>query len=187
MKVRKPAVVHEDRILLATLSAGLPAVVTGLILLWTRGSEARVEWTLSVVILGFWLRWPIGLAILTFMILSGRLGRCAGGSRGRWYNMGQQQQQGGAGNGGGWGSWGKWGCGGGGAAQSAYRPSGNKAFDDYRSETLRRLEEEQQEFQAYLERLRQARDKQEFDQFMSERRNRNGGTGNGPTVPAETV
>ena len=45
----------------------------------------------------------------------------------------------------------------------------NSAFDDYRAETLRRLEEEQKEFQEYLERLRRARDKSEFDAFMAER------------------
>ena len=48
--------------------------------------------------------------------------------------------------------------------------SGNKAFDDYRAETLRRLEDEQREFQEFLERLRFAKDKSEFDQFMAERR-----------------
>jgi hypothetical protein len=48
--------------------------------------------------------------------------------------------------------------------------SGNRAFDEYRSETLRRLEEEQREFRDFLERLRHARDKAEFDQFMAERR-----------------
>ncbi|MGK7755270.1 MULTISPECIES: DUF2852 domain-containing protein [unclassified Roseovarius] len=47
--------------------------------------------------------------------------------------------------------------------------SGNSAFDAYRDETLRRLEEEQQNFEAFLERLRAARDKAEFDQFMEER------------------
>ena len=52
------------------------------------------------------------------------------------------------------------------------RSSGNRAFDDYRTETLRRLEDEQREFREFLERLRQAKDKSEFDQFMSERRNR---------------
>ncbi len=41
-----------------------------------------------------------------------------------------------------------------------------------RTETLRRLEEEQKEFGSFLERLRFAKDKAEFDQFMSERRNR---------------
>ena len=46
------------------------------------------------------------------------------------------------------------------------------AFDEYKVETLKRLEEEQNEFQSFLERLRHAKDKAEFDQFMTERRNR---------------
>ncbi|HWD60573.1 MAG TPA: DUF2852 domain-containing protein [Stellaceae bacterium] len=49
-------------------------------------------------------------------------------------------------------------------------PSGNRAFDEYRTETLRRLEDEQREFLEFLERLRHAKDKAEFDQFMTERR-----------------
>jgi len=54
-----------------------------------------------------------------------------------------------------------------------YGPSsGNRAFDEYRAETLRRLEEEQREFREFLDRLRFAKDKTEFDQFMAERRNR---------------
>ena len=47
--------------------------------------------------------------------------------------------------------------------------SGNTAFDEYREETLRRLEEEQKEFFEFLERLRHAKDKAEFDQFMEDR------------------
>jgi hypothetical protein len=47
--------------------------------------------------------------------------------------------------------------------------SGNRAFDEYRTETLRRLEEEQREFKEFLNRLRHAKDKAEFDQFMTER------------------
>ena len=50
--------------------------------------------------------------------------------------------------------------------------SGNRAFDDYREDTLKRLEEEQREFKDFLARLRFARDRAEFDQFMTERRNR---------------
>ena len=50
--------------------------------------------------------------------------------------------------------------------------SGNRAFDDYREETLKRLEEEQREFKDFLARLRFARDRAEFDQFMAERRGR---------------
>jgi hypothetical protein len=50
--------------------------------------------------------------------------------------------------------------------------SGNRAFDDYRSETLKRLEDEQHEFKEFLERLRFAKDRAEFDQFMAGRRQR---------------
>jgi hypothetical protein len=50
--------------------------------------------------------------------------------------------------------------------------SGNHAFDEYRNDTLKRLEEEQREFREFLERLRFAKDKTEFDAFMNERRNR---------------
>jgi hypothetical protein len=50
--------------------------------------------------------------------------------------------------------------------------SGNQAFDKYRTETLRRLEDERREFQDFLRRLRQAKDKAEFDQFMAEQRDR---------------
>ncbi len=50
--------------------------------------------------------------------------------------------------------------------------SGNRAFDDYREETLKRLEDEQREFKEFLERLRFAKDRSEFDQFMADRRGR---------------
>jgi hypothetical protein len=50
--------------------------------------------------------------------------------------------------------------------------SGNVAFDEYREETLRKLDEEQREFRDYLDKLRSAKDRAEFDQFMNERRNR---------------
>jgi hypothetical protein len=49
---------------------------------------------------------------------------------------------------------------------------GNRAFDEYRVETLRRLEEEQRVFQEFLARLRMAKDKSEFEQFMADRRTR---------------
>lgn len=52
------------------------------------------------------------------------------------------------------------------------RTSGNRAFDEYRAETLRRLEEEHRAFQEFLARLRMAKDKAEFDQFAAERSNR---------------
>ena len=62
-----------------------------------------------------------------------------------------------------------------------YAPSsGNRAFDEYRADTLRRLEEEQSEFREFLQRLRLAKDKAEFDQFMAERRNRQSSSGPTP-------
>ncbi len=120
----------------------------------------RPAW-IAVMVLAFIWHWPIGLAVLAYLIGSRRLGRCGPG---RWYNTNQQQGPWQAP----WGQkpWGNW-CGG---NTQAPRPSGNKAFDDYRAETLRRLEDEQKEFVEYLERLRQAKDKAEFDQFMAERR-----------------
>jgi hypothetical protein len=75
-------------------------------------------------------------------------------SRGRWQNCGT------------------WNFGGRNDRFSRRGSSGNVAFDEYRRETLRRLEEEQKEFQEYLDRLRAAKDKSEFDQFMAERRGR---------------
>ena len=63
------------------------------------------------------------------------------------------------------------------------RSSGNRAFDEYRDETLRRLEEEEREFKDFLDRLRQAKDKAEFDQFMSDMRGRRPTEG-GPVAAA---
>ncbi len=56
-----------------------------------------------------------------------------------------------------------------------FQSTGNAAFDEYREQALRRLEEEQREFREFLERLRKAKDKQEFDEFMAERRERPAG------------
>ena len=65
----------------------------------------------------------------------------------------------------------RWGYGGGRARDT----TGNRAFDEYRAETLRRLEEEQREFMEFLDRLRHAKDKAEFDEFMAQRRHRSEG------------
>lgn len=51
----------------------------------------------------------------------------------------------------------------------AFRPSGNTAFDAYKADTIRRLTDEQEAFEAFLQRLRDAKDKQEFDSFMDDR------------------
>jgi hypothetical protein len=109
---------------------------------------------IALMILGFLIWWPLGLATLAFIIGSGRMS--SSGSMMRWYGAADPMRPA--------GTW--W--------QPSPRQSGNRAFDEYRQETLRRLEEEQREFQEFLARLRMAKDKAEFDQFMAERRTRGG-------------
>jgi hypothetical protein len=94
------------------------------------------------MILSFIWWWPLGLAILAFMIGSGRMGCWNRNGASRWRR---------------------------GTPRSS---SGNRAFDEYRADTLRSLEEEQREFKDFLDRLRFAKDRAEFDQFMAERRDR---------------
>jgi len=108
---------------------------------------------IALMVLAFFVFWPLGLAILAFVIWSGRMGWCSGRGMSRWQNGAARTQ--------GPGTW--W---------QPQQSSGNRAFDDYRADTLRRLEEEQQEFRDFLDRLRMAKDKSEFDQFMADRRNR---------------
>ena len=121
--------------------------------------QGKTAW-IVVMVLGFIIFWPIGLAILGYLIWSGRMGCWRGNGRGRWHNERKRERWGRSGT----ETW----------FGSKHRPpsSGNSAFDEYREETLRRLEDEQKEFLDFLERLRQAKDKAEFDQFMAERRNR---------------
>lgn len=52
---------------------------------------------------------------------------------------------------------------------ATFRSSGNAAFDAYKAETIRRLQDEQEAFEAFLQRLRDAKDKSEFDTFMNDR------------------
>ncbi|HEY3744255.1 MAG TPA: ATP-binding protein [Bryobacteraceae bacterium] len=46
--------VHERRVALSALAAGLPAVLVSEILLWTGDHTPKVQWTLTLVIVGFW-------------------------------------------------------------------------------------------------------------------------------------
>ena len=61
--------------------------------------------------------------------------------------------------------------------------TGNAAFDDYRRGELerleaerRRLDDEAREFAAFVEELKRAKNREEFDAFMARRRNANEGT-----------
>lgn len=98
---------------------------------------------IAATVLGFIFFWPLGLALLAYLIWSKRMfssSGCARRSEARSFYMN--------------------------------RPTGNAAFDAYKADTLRRLEEEQGNFEAFLERLRAAKDKSEFDAFMDERAKR---------------
>jgi hypothetical protein len=122
---------------------------------------------IAVTVLGFILWWPIGLALLFFTLGSRKMGcwnhqdRWASKMERMQYKMermrGHMERRG-----------------------FPFGPStsGNRAFDEYRMETLHRLEEEQKEFREFLDRLRHAKDKEEFDLFMAQHRPR-------PASPSE--
>lgn len=111
---------------------------------------------IGAAVLGFALYWPVGLAILGYIIWSRKMGCWSYGRHARWNHEMREAAE-------------RWvGCGGRGPGRS----SGNRAFDQYRAETLRRLEDEQRELHEFLDRLRFAKDKAEFDEFLDARRNR---------------
>jgi hypothetical protein len=152
----------------------------------------KLAW-IALMVLGFIVYWPIGLAILAYIIWSGRMGYGWHGRHGgdveqwrqraiervnraaehwerrraRWEQRREECRR----------HWG--GHHGGGLSDT-----GNRAFDEYRADALRKLEEEASEFRAFLERLRMARDRAEFDDYMKERRNRSTGPGPGPEPQA---
>ncbi len=101
-------------------------------------SKGKGAW-IAAMILGFIFFWPVGLAILAYLIWSKRMFNSSCKSR-------HSRRHG-----------------------APMQSTGNSAFDAYREETLRRLQDEQQSFEAFLGRLREAKDKAEFDQFMEDR------------------
>ena len=101
---------------------------------------------IALMCLGFVLFWPLGLIILAYLIWSGKM-MCCIGALTRSNNNGLKP----------WNN-----------PYGGSRSTGNMAFDEYRESTLKRLEEEREEFAKFLERLRHAKDKEEFDKFMSE-------------------
>jgi hypothetical protein len=61
-------------------------------------------------------------------------------------------------------------------------PQGLSRFEEYRAETLGRLDQEQKDFHDLVGRLRTAKDKAEFDEFMAPRHAR---TTSPPNAAAE--
>lgn len=126
----------------------------------------RPAW-IGLMVVSFILFWPVGLAVLAFLIWSGRMGCGSRAQRGRWPSRFADKMERTA------QAWGDE------VRTSFGGSSGNRAFDEYREATLRRLEEEQREFREFLDNLRHAKDRAEFDQFMAGRKNRDSGTGAG--------
>ncbi|MBA8877808.1 DUF2852 domain-containing protein [Phyllobacterium myrsinacearum] len=115
--------------------------------------------TIALMVIGFMLFWPLGFAMLAYILWGDRLdgfkrdvnratdGFCGVFRRGKTQSFGR-------------GSFG----------------TGNVAFDEWREKELERLNEERRkleemraEFEDYASELRRAKDREEFDRFMAER------------------
>ncbi|PCD77296.1 DUF2852 domain-containing protein [Pseudothioclava arenosa] len=105
-----------------------------------------ISWVI-VLVGSFVFGGPLGLLVLGFILMTGRFGRRGAMVRRATAERFQA-------------------CG---MRMHVSRSSGNMAFDRYKTDTLARLEREQAEFEAFLGRLREARDKAEFDQYMDDR------------------
>lgn len=104
-------------------------------------ARGRLAWIVAMVA-GFILFWPVGLAILFYMIWSNRM-TCS-----RWDRRAHVPAH----------------------VPNVSATTGNVAFDAYRAETLKRLEDEREAFTSFLDQLRKAKDQAEFDQFMASRK-----------------
>ncbi len=113
----------------------------------TASSGRGSRWTplgVAALVLGFMVWWPLGLAVLAYILWGGSIDELAARTVEQIRDIIRP-------------------------ASGSLRPTGNAAFDAYREETLRRLEEEQREFEEFVTKLRQARDREEFERFMAER------------------
>ena len=138
---------------------------------WSR--TGRTGWRplgIAAMVAGFVFYWPVGLAILGYMVW-----RNGGFGRGCHRSDRRDER---------FPSFGRGALGGGWGGGELRRDSGNSAFEDYKDQELKRLQaefdrlvEEQRAFGEFLETLRRAKDKAEFDQFLASRR---GGDPSGP-------
>lgn len=130
------------------------------------GGFRKKPWSLpeaAIVIGGFIVFWPVGLAALGLKLFKGELWRGSSEFTPPWKDKsaGDMAQK--------WQS--QW------RSRGTWQPSsGNAAFDEYRKAQLerleqerRKLEDEQKAFAEHLAKLRRAKDQEEFDRFMAER------------------
>lgn len=105
-----------------------------------------------LMILGFIVFWPLGLAMLAYILWGDRWEIDKHWKSVKSEFSGRSTH----------------------SARGFRHSTGNYAFDDYRKETLerleeehRRLKEEEKAFAEFMRDLRRARDKEEFEQFMA--------------------
>jgi hypothetical protein len=123
----------------------------------TKTALIRPAWTpatIALMVLGFIVWWPLGLAMLAYILWGDRLGDV----KGDWNRFSDNV----------FGSFEK--------GARYHSRTGNVAFDEWREKELARIEEERrkldearEEFDSYLRELRRAKDQEEFDRFMAER------------------
>ena len=123
------------------------------------GKASWSFWEIALIIGAFVVFWPLGLIALFFKLAKGELWRGSAQSVAPWNKFKAPDIK-------------RW----------TFRDdlaghSGNSAFDAYKAQELDRLEaerrklaEEQRAFGEFLDRLKRAKDQDEFDRFMSERR-----------------
>ncbi len=133
----------------------------------------RPAWTpatIALMVLGFMVFWPLGFAMLAYIIWGDRLDTFkseVNRSTDDFFRSFRGSRRG-----------------------SAFgERSGNVAFDEWRDAEIERLNEERRkldearaEFDAHMRDLRMARDREEFDAFMARRRKPDNG-GTPPSVP----
>jgi hypothetical protein len=116
-------------------------------------------WEIALIVAAFIVFWPLGLIALFWKLAKGELWTGSSQSVAPWSRFKGQDIK-------------RW------AFRDELTPtSGNSAFDAYKAQELERLEqerrrlaEEQRAFGVFLDRLKKAKDQEEFDRFMSERR-----------------
>jgi hypothetical protein len=127
----------------------------------------RPDWTpatIALMVLGFIVFWPLGLAMLGYIMFGDRLQAFKREANDKMDGIFKSCRSGG------WQGRNRGGFG---------RDTGNVAFDDWRKAELERMEEERrkldamrEEFDNYLRELRRAKDQEQFDRFMRERNSR---------------
>jgi hypothetical protein len=145
---------------------------------WRRSGGSRWSaFEIIAMVLGFIVFWPIGLAILGYKFWQRRYGGpdLQTLATSKWQDARTMMSSNSS----------SWGCGAVNRARGYYGAStGNVAFNEWRTAELARLDEErrkldeaQREFAEYSDAIRRAKDREEFDRFMAERRSRPAGGG----------